>query len=517
MYGQIKSILIVGGGTSGWITACILSKHLDDVEITLVESSDIPTIGVGEATIIHLNDFLHAMGLKEGNWMPYCNATYKEGIYFRDFYQKGAQYWHPFQYIHPELTDIWIHKYYKEGLSVDSYFDYCYSNTVRNKNNRIDLESKHDRDKTRGFLYTYHLDAGLFADHLKKFVAIPNGVKHIVDDVTDAKLAEDGSISGIETTSNGTLTAELYVDCSGFKSMLLGGKLQEPYLDYNHRIPNDRAIAVRIPYQDRDREMNPFTSATALDAGWVWNIPLWHRIGTGYVYSSQYKSEDEAELELRRHLGEERVKDLPFHHIRMKIGKFEKTWKKNVVAIGLAGGFIEPLESTGIELAQLGAEYLCRCLKTSRSNRLVSQQLYNTKMQGVYDETADYIQLHYILTDREDTDYWRDQKYSENEMQLNVVGKLFRREASYSSDETGVLFSNTAWNSILIGMRMIPVRDVFEKYKPLDKERYASASKLMEKNFRIAKEQAADYSNGVKNPSHFEFLSEHVYKNYESQ
>ena len=142
--------------------------------------------------------------------------------------------------------------------------------------------------------------------------------------------------------------------------MLLGGKLQEPYLDYNHRVPNDRAIAVRVPYQNRDREMHPYTRATALDAGWVWNIPLWHRIGTGYVYSSQYKSAEEAELELRQHLGEERVKDLNCHHITMKIGKFEKTWSKNVVAIGLAGGFIEPLESTGIELDQLGAEFLCR-------------------------------------------------------------------------------------------------------------------------------------------------------------
>ena len=360
MHGEIKRILIVGGGTSGWITACILSKHLKGIEITLVESSDIPTVGVGEATIIHMNDFLNAMGLKEENWMPFCNATYKEGIHFRDFYRKGTQYWHPFQHINPELTDFWIHKYYREQLSVDSYFDYCYSNTVRNRSNRIDLESKRNRDGAGGFLYTYHLDAGLFADHLKKFVAIPAGVIHIVDDVTDARLAEDGSIAGIETTSNGTLTADLYVDCSGFKSMLLGGKLQEPYLDYNHRVPNDRAIAVRVPYQNRDREMHPYTRATALDAGWVWNIPLWHRIGTGYVYSSQYKSAEEAELELRQHLGEERVKDLNCHHITMKIGKFEKTWSKNVVAIGLAGGFIEPLESTGIELAQLGAEFLCR-------------------------------------------------------------------------------------------------------------------------------------------------------------
>ena len=514
MNGPIKKILIVGGGTSGWMTACLLCKRVKNVEITLVESSDIPTVGVGEATIIQMNYFLKEMGLKEKDWMPSCNATYKEGIYFENFYQKGAHYWHPFQQVNLEVTDYWIHKYYKERLSVDSYFDYCYSNTVRNKNNRINLENKINLDKIHNVDYTYHLDASLFAQHLKSFVALPGGVKHLVDDVTGVNLDEDGSVSGVETDANGTLSADLYVDCSGFRSLLLGDKLKEPYLDYHDRIPNDRAIAVRIPYQDRDREMHPFTSATALDAGWVWNIPLWHRIGTGYVYSSEYKSEDEAEQELRLHLGEDRVKDLPFHHIPMKIGKYQNTWKKNVVAIGLSAGFIEPLESTGIELAQLGAGILSLYLKNHCSNRSASQQLYNVKMQSVFDEISDYIQLHYVLTDREDTDYWRDQKYSSTEIRRDVLAKLARRESSYSLDETGDLFSNTAWNSILIGMRMIPLPDVFRQVNP---NKYAAANKAMEENLRKAKRQAVGYADGVKNPSHYEYLAETVYKNVKSE
>ena len=240
----------------------------------------------------------------------------------------------------------------------------------------------------------------------------------------------------------------------------------------------------------------------------------WQPFVTGYVYSSEYKSEQEAEHELRQHLGEDRVKELPFHHIRMKIGKYQDTWKKNVVAVGLSAGFIEPLESTGIELAQLGAGILSLYLKNHCSNRLVSQQLYNTKMQSVFDEIADYIQLHYVLTDREDTDYWRDQKYSSAELRLDVLAKLSRRESSYSIDEAGDLFSNTAWNSILIGMRMIPLPEVF---RPIDPIKYAAANKAMEENLRKAKRQAVGYADGVKNPSHYEYLTETVYKNVDSK
>nr|QZN83601.1 flavin-dependent halogenase [uncultured bacterium] len=515
MQGQIKNILIVGGGTAGWMTACMLSKRLDDINITLIESSDIPTVGVGEATIIQMNFFLREMGLTENDWMPSCNATYKEGIYFENFYRNGEHYWNPFQPLGVESTDYWIHKYYKENLSPDSYFDYCFSNTVRNSNNRIDLETKINQDQIRNVFYTYHLDASLFAQHLKAKVALPGGVKHIVDNVTEVNLAEDGSVSGIETGANGTLNADLYVDCSGFRSLLLGDKLGEPFIDYNDRLPNDRAIAIRMPYEDRDKEMHPYTSATALEAGWVWNIPLWHRIGTGYVYSSQYKSEDDAEFEFRQHLGEDRVKDLQAHHIKMRIGKYECPWKKNVVGIGLAGGFVEPLESTGIELAQLGAGFLSWYLKKSPTNRAISQKLYNAKMQSVYDEVSDYIQLHYVLTDREDTEYWRDQKYTEADIRTSVLHKLTRRDASFSFDETGDVFSNTAWNALLIGMRQIPVHDIFSRSRPIDPNKFAMANKAMEDNYRKAKQQAVAVSGGVKNPTHHEYLAKTVYKGIE--
>jgi len=509
---KIQNILIVGGGTAGWMTACILAKRMQDMNITLIESSDVPTVGVGEATIIRMAGFLSEMGLGEKDWMTACNATYKEGIFFDGFHSKGTHYWHPFQVIKADVTDMWLHRYHQERLNADSYFDMCYSNTVRNGNNRINVENKVNFDAIQRINYTYHLDAGFFAQHLKENIAKPGGVKHIVDNVTDIEMTENGWVSGITTESNGTLEADLYIDCSGFRSLLLQDKLGEKFVSYLEKLPNDRAIAMRVPYADPDKEMHPFTSATALDAGWVWKIPLWHRLGTGYVYSGSHKTESEAEEELRTHLGEERVKDLPAHHIKMHIGRCARVWRHNVVAIGLAAGFVEPLESTGIELAQLGAELLSLSLLERPSLGPISQRIYNAKMQSIYDEIADYIQLHYILTNREDTPYWRDQKYTEADLREETLAKLLRREASFNNDESGDVFSNTAWNSILIGMRMLPIH---ENMHPVDTAKYRAASKAMDDNFRAAKRQSVAVSNGVKNPSHFEFLSNTVYKGVE--
>lgn len=509
---KIQNILIVGGGTAGWMAACILGKRVPDMNITLIESSDVPTVGVGEATIVRMARFLSDMGLGEKDWMTACNATYKEGIFFSGFHSKGTHYWHPFQTVSTDVTDMWLHRYYQERLEVNSYFDMCYSNTVRNGRNRINLENKVNLDKIQQINYTYHLDAGRFAQHLKENIAKPAGVKHIVDNVIDVEMAENGWVAGIVTAGNGTLKADLYVDCTGFQSLLLQGKLKEEFVSYLDKLPNDRAIAMRVPYSDPNQEMHPFTSATALDAGWVWKIPLWHRLGTGYVYSSRYKTESEAEEELRRHLGEERVKDLQAHHIKMRIGRCARTWRHNVVAIGLAAGFVEPLESTGIELAQLGAEFLADSLLERPSNASICQRVYNAKMQVVYDEIADYIQLHYILTNREDTPYWYDQKYSDAPLRHETLAKLVRREVSFASDESGDVFSNTSWNCILIGMRKLPLRANMHR---VDGSKYREACKAMDENFRASKRQSVEIYGGRKNPTHFEFLSSTVYQGAE--
>ncbi len=509
MRNNIEKIVIVGGGSAGWITASMLSTHFKNtMDITLVESSDIPTVGVGEATIIHMTQFLKEMKLGEKDWMKGCNATYKEGIFFKNFYEQGKHYWHPFQIINKELTNYWLYKYYKENLSIESYFDYCYNNTVLNGNNRINIDNKVNFDEVKNIGYTYHLDATLFAQFLKKNIALKNGVKHIVDDVVAVKLKENGFVDSIATQQNGHLEADLFVDCSGFKSLLLGRMLNEEFLDYLDILPNDRAIAARVPYTDKNKEMQPYTSATALEAGWVWNIPLWNRLGTGYVYSGRHKSEDAAEQEFRQHLGEERVKDLDFHHIKMRIGKYKNTWKNNVVAIGLSAGFVEPLESTGIELAQTGADFLTLYLKTRPNDSYLSRSLYNKKMQIIYDEIVDYIELHYVLTNRDDTEYWQDLKYSDRRISDSVINNLLKYESSFSHNNSGHIFLNTAWSSILIGMRHIPTLHNLGK---IDPAKYASANKYMEDSYKEVKQRSRGHVGGNHNPSHYEFLKKHIY------
>ena len=501
--GQIRNVVIVGGGTAGWMTASLLAKHLD-AQITLIESPDVPPVGVGEATIIHMTDFLKDMGLSERDWMRSCNATYKEGIRFEHFYERGARYWHPFQDAvdGPHITNFWIYRYLTDGLSEDSYFDLCYGNTVLNATNRIDADSKVNFETITDITqYTYQLEAVAFGQLLRDQIALPGGVVHIVDEVTDVTVAANGDVDHVVTRGHGDLTADLFVDCSGFRSLLLEQALGEAFVPFAE-LPNDRAIAVRLPYEDKERELHPYTTATALDAGWVWNIPLYSRIGVGYVYSSHYRSEREAEQELRAHLGEARVAELDFHHLRMRVGRHRRLWRNNVVAIGLAGGFVEPLESTGIELSQVGAELLLWALAARPDHGFVTRELYNHRMQGWYDEILDFLQLHYLLTNRDDSEYWRDQRYPDRPISDALREKLFSYRQGFAQPEDGNVFKHTSWHTLLIGMRYIPT---LEQMGAPDPDDFAKMTAVMERHH----EQALARSQSA--PSHYQFLREHIY------
>ncbi len=503
---EIRRVTIVGGGTSGWMTASLLAKHLGDaLEITLVESAAVPTVGVGEATIIHMTAFLKAMGLSERDWMRACNATYKEGIRFRDFYDVGHAYWHPFQDAvdGPHITNFWVYRHLTEGLSHDSYFELCYPNTVRNAANRVNEASKTNFDAVRDVAdYTYHLEATAFHALLRDRIALPLGVRHVVDDVTDVRVGPAGDVEAVVTRGHGELTADLFVDCTGFRSLLIEGALGEAFEDRTDVLPNDRAIAARVPYVDADDEMHPYTTATALDAGWAWHIPLHSRIGAGYVYASRYRSPDEAEAEFRRHLGEERVRDVEMHHIQMRVGHHRRAWVGNVVAIGLAMGFVEPLESTGIELSQIGAEYLLWALGIRRESSFVTRRLYNRAVIERYAEIIDFLQLHYALTNREDTEYWRDLKHREHAMRPGLEEKLIRYRRGFNEAEPAPVFKETSWHTLLVGYRFIPRLTDIGVPRAADLSRMRA---IMDESRRVAAEQAKAQA------SHRAFLSEHIY------
>ena len=429
MENNLKKILIVGGGSAGWMTAAYLSKVFGrQISITLVESANINTIGVGEATFSTIRLFFEFLGLNEDDWMPHCNASYKLAIKFVDWNADKQHFYHPFQRY--EMVDghnlaVWWLK-----LQADQErFDYaCFTvpalcdaqRSPRYMDGRVydhRFQQYVEADQSDRALqlaelkvqypYGYHFDAGLLAKFMAKY-AKARGVAEIIDDVDKVHLSETGSIAGVETRQHGRLDADLFIDCTGFRGLLINQALGEPFISFSESLLNDRAVAMQVPNDPETEGINPFTSATALSAGWVWNIPLFHRIGTGYVYSSAFISQEEAERELRQHLGP-RSEGCKANHIKMRIGRNRNSWVKNCVAIGLSSGFVEPLESTGIFFIQHAIEELVHHFPGDGLNEEAIKS-YNKSVAHCIDGIRDFLVLHYVASTRQDTPFWKATK-----------------------------------------------------------------------------------------------------------
>jgi len=422
---KIESIVIVGGGSSGWMTAAAISKQLPNIKLTLIESPNIPTIGVGESTIGQINEFLKYLGLKDEDWMKYCNATYKTSIKFLDFRENPSEEPHVFHYPFGmyDFTDkpsglmSWFSaKALNPELDPYTFAEFFHSSVIMTDAGKM---TKNENHLVRGFDFNtdtaYHMDATLFGNYLRDYLCLPTGMTHILDTVLDASLDELGNIEYITAQNVGELHADLFVDCTGFKSFLLEEKLKVPFIPFSDTLHNDRAVAGVIPYIDIDKEMECVTSCTAIESGWVWNIPLWDRLGTGYVYSSKFAAEDEAEQQFKNHLksnrmicqDDARVDAMEVRHIKIKHGVHERTWEKNVIGIGLSNGFIEPLESTGLMLTHECIIKFVNLLKT-RNGRVTKFDIdcFNFAFREQIFGFKDFISQHYALSMRNDTPYW---------------------------------------------------------------------------------------------------------------
>ncbi|WP_079161327.1 tryptophan halogenase family protein [Streptomyces fodineus] len=427
---MVDSVVIVGGGTAGWMTATYLKASFGErLKVTLVESKKVPTIGVGEATFSTVRHFFARLGLAEHEWMPECHASYKLAIRFENWRAEGHHFYHPFE--RPRvvdgfpLADWWLHKRPSDRYDHDTSVLAALCDAQRSPRHvggglfEQDLEGVPGQDggtdragatpdgRTTQFPYAYHFDAALLARFLTRY-GTERGVRHVLDDVLDVRLDDTGAISGVLTKEHGELTADLYVDCTGFRGLLLNKALEEPFRSYQDSLPNDSAVALRVPVDVTRRGMRPCTTATAQDAGWIWTIPLYGRLGTGYVYASDYCTPEQAERTLREFVGPEAA-DLPANHIRMRIGRSERSWVKNCVAIGLSSGFVEPLESTGIFFIQNGVEQLVRHLPDGGDGEAL-RRAYNRQVAGVMDGVREFLVLHYYAAARDDTAYWRDTK-----------------------------------------------------------------------------------------------------------
>ena len=417
---KVESIAIVGGGSSGWMAASLLSHSFPDLEIALVESETQRPIGVGESTLGHFNRFLRRLGLKDSDWMQECMATYKTSIAFKNFREgKGERFQYPFgDYDFNEYKEGIIDffelqcKYGMEEYPPEEFARFVNNNTFLAEECRIAKDIP-GSNFNFGKDTAYHLDADLFGKFLRDRFAIPNGVVHLLGDIENVVKRPDGSIESIITTDGGIVSADLFIDCTGFKSLLLEQHMGVEFIDAHDKLFNDRALATQIPYVDRQQQMETYTDCVAMNAGWVWNIPLWHRVGTGYVYSSKYISDEEAEREFREYLEErysfEVAHSAQMRPIRIKHGKHKKAWVKNVIGVGLAFGFLEPLESTGLMTTHENIILLCDAL--ARRNRFISKMdvdSFNWTTDNMIESMKNFISIHYTLSQRQDNKYWQD-------------------------------------------------------------------------------------------------------------
>lgn len=410
---KIQHIIIVGGGSSGWLAASYLSKSLNfKVHITVIESPLIQRIGVGEATVPTIKtEVFDKLGLREEDWMPHCQATYKMGIKYSNWkkapQQGGDYYYHNFGEIpsihEVPLTHIWIKKHLEEGYQKP--LDYaCFSSTLACDANK----SPKFIDGTPVQHYAYHFDAILLANFLKDW-SKQHGVAHITDELVNAELDEQGNILCVVSSSGKKYQADLFIDCSGFTGFLIEKILKEPIVSYSDSLLTDRAIAVNIPENPEIDGIRPYTSATAFSAGWLWEIPLFNRSGNGYVYSSQFISDEQAEREVRNFFGKKGEK-AEVRHVKFQSRRRQNSWVKNCVSIGLSSSFLEPLESTGIYFIYAALYQLIKNFPNKQIDPILRDK-FNQKVRYMVEDVKDFIVMHFKTSPREDTPFWQVNKY----------------------------------------------------------------------------------------------------------
>ena len=417
----MKNIIIVGGGSAGWMSAATLIRAFPDKNITVIESPDVSTIGVGESTLGHINGWLNYLNIEDKDFMPHCDASYKLSIKFTDFYKKGAGSFHyPFgrpYYWDNKERNKWYFRKQLLNLPNSDYAECMSPNVLMSNANKISDENDIVPNYNFKTDSAYHFDATKFGLYLRDHYCIPRGVKHIKENIDSIEHDETGV-----TSLNNNHVADLFIDCTGFKSMLLGETLKEPFDSYSHMLPNNSAWATRIPYIDKEKELNSYTNCTALGNGWVWNIPLWSRIGTGYVYSNKHITDEEALQEFKEHLGRD---DLEFKNIKMRVGIHERVFVKNVCAIGLSAGFIEPLESNGLYTVH---DFLLKLVKVLKRGDDISQfdrDTFNISAKARFRTFAEFVALHYALSHRDDTPYWKEIKEKQFDKTMNIDNVKF--------------------------------------------------------------------------------------------
>jgi tryptophan halogenase len=487
----IKKIVVLGGGTSGWLSAALLKKVIGGtIDVELVESESIGTVGVGEATIPPIRLVNQVLGINEAEFIRETKATIKLAIKFENWRVENESYYHTFGVPGRSMAFCHFHHFWKRAktLGLDkSLWDYDLNYLCCKAGKFAQINAK---DAVLDMPYAYHFDASLYAKFLRGFCEKMGVVR------TEGKVdkvhqnAQTGNITGFRLDNGKEVSGDLFIDCSGFRGLLIQQTLNTGYEDWTHWLPCDRAVA--IP-SERHQNTAPYTRAIAHSAGWQWRIPLQHRNGNGLVYSSQYYSEQEAETLLLKNLDTKPL-DEP-NHIQFRTGRRRQQWHKNVVCVGLASGFLEPLESTSIHLIQSAITRLIQLFPHKGISRANIAE-YNEQSRIEYEQIRDFIILHYHVNERDDSGFWRDLRQMEIPSSLqhkidlfSQTGKLFR--------EQNDLFLESSWLQVMLGQGIEP-KDYHPLANNMDKKRLFAMLSQME---QLKQEPLS------KLPTHDQFLA----------
>ncbi len=453
---RVRTVLVVGGGSSGWMAATMLATYMSrNSRVVLVESDAIGIIGVGEATIPPIKKFNNFIRLDEVAFVRDTQATFKLGIEFHNWGRLGDRYLHQFGFVGREIDEaVKLHHWWLLGrLAGEAAYpawEEIFPARALAREDRFAFPNRNPRDLLGRYTYAYHFDAHLYAAHLRK-VAEERGATRIEGQVTGVERdPQTGHVAAVMLEDGQRLEADLFVDCSGFRSLLLGTELEEPFEDWSEFLPADRALAV--PSERSPGGLTPYTKGIAHTVGWQWRIPLQHRTGNGHVFSSHFSSEAEAEQRLLAALDTPAL-DQP-RLIKFTTGRRKNAWVGNVVAVGLSYGFLEPLESTSIHLVQTALERLIDNFPTLRMDDRLRDR-FNRETQLEWDRIRNFIIAHYHLTQRTDSAFWRHTASMRIPDSLAAILELWK-ERGILEVEGNHLFQLGSWSSLLIGQRFLP-------------------------------------------------------------
>jgi flavin-dependent dehydrogenase len=459
---KVKHIVIVGGGSAGWLTAAVIAAEHQPLSsiglrITLIESPDVAIIGVGEGTWPSMRDTLHKIGVSESDFFRECDASFKQGSRFNQWNTGDGSdyYFHPFVlpqgYGETNLVAAWSERH--TDIPFADLVSYQPHLCVNGKAPKQATTPEYAAVAN----YGYHLDAGKFGLFLRKHCVERLGVEHVLDHVVGINSHENGDIASLQTKRRGALSGDLFVDCTGMQSLLLGGHYGVAFQSQKHVLFNDCALAVQVPYADESTPIASQTTSTAQSSGWIWDIGLPTRRGIGHVYSSAHISDNEAETELRAYISETGgPADLPTpRKISFNPGYRDKFWHRNCVAIGLSAGFIEPLEASALALVEMSASMLSDQMPSTREEMEIVARRFNDSFTYRWERVIDFLKLHYVLSTRTDSDYWRENRASETVPERLRESLMIWRHvppSRYDLHRIEEVFPSASYQYVLYGM-----------------------------------------------------------------